>query len=135
MRLLSSGVLIAAIVLNGGQVAAQEMAFRGLGTDTCENFLKLVDAEAGGGAKQAVVDIETIYYTWAQGFWTGMNGILLHTGQKSTDLNDRPVQQHKDDLYGWCAGNPKETYIDAALDLFIRMRTQQGLPMWNYVEP
>ena len=116
----------------------RDMAFRGLGISACEDFKKFVDGDAllSSGKKQGdVVDTETAFYTWAQGFWTGMNGILLHTGQQSTNLNIRSMQDQKNYLYDFCAGNPKEEYYSGALRLFIEMRTQQGLPMWQHAEP
>ena len=137
---LSKSMMSVATFLLAGTSAADDsdMAFRGLGVTPCDEFAKFVDGDAllsEGKKRGDILDTETAFYTRAQGFWTGMNGMLLHTGQQSTNLNTRSMQEQKDYLYNFCVKKPKQAYLDGALDLFIQMRTQQGLPMWQQVEP
>jgi hypothetical protein len=112
LNLLSKALWsVVPVMLPAGASTADDsdMAFRGLGLSSCEDFTKHVDGNAllsGGKKKEGIIDSETAFYTWAQGLWTDMNRMLVYTGQQSTNLNIRPMQEQKNHLYDFCIENP-----------------------------
>jgi hypothetical protein len=99
--------------------AAAKAAWVGAGTMSC--------AEVTAALQQHPED-ENLFFSWAQGFMSGLNTELLKRGE--TDLNELPFDAQKQSLSAYCKGNPHSPYFEAVFKLYDRMRHDQGLP--NY---
>jgi hypothetical protein len=115
-RLLIAGMLIAT-VLGGMAPAAAANAeppwgFMGLGTSACPNFAVSVDA-----AKADNKDYLLGYFSWAQGYMSGLNNFLLPKKQ----LNGISKTAQVAELYKYCAAHLAETFSAAVLNLYDKL--------------
>ena len=54
------------------------------------------------------------YFPWAQGYMSGVNGVLIANGRSYRDLTKDPAAQQKA-LLDYCARRPKATFLDAVI--------------------
>ena len=106
------------------QTARSEMAFRGVGGTTCGQFAEYYRTDPA--------DAETLFYSWAQGFMSGMNVNFLFPEGESTDLGDSRygIDTQKGHLRLYCDQHPLAFYSQAVFNLWDTMRAQQELPKW-----
>jgi len=104
--------------------AAEKSAWQGPGTVSCEEFNK---------AYHRSPENETLFFSWALGFMSGLNTDLLPN--RATDLHKLPMETQKEALRTYCNAHPRAAYFEAVFKLFDRMRHDQGLPSyvktWN----
>jgi len=112
---------LALISIPAQALAAEKAAWIGPGTIYCAEF-----AEA---YRQNPKD-ETLFFSWALGFMSGLNTELLQHGE--TNLNGLPLDTQKQFIKSYCKDRPKSPYLEAVFKLFDRMRHDQGLP--SYVQ-
>ncbi|MGQ0742177.1 MAG: hypothetical protein ACT4OG_07785 [Alphaproteobacteria bacterium] len=106
-------VTILAIILALNTTSATGAAvagFQGVGISTCAQFAQLY--------RDDPENIELIYFSWAQGFMSGMNGVLLRNGESGRNLNSMSVESQQRHLRAYCDKHPLAVYIDAVGNLF-----------------
>jgi hypothetical protein len=107
-------------------IAAQKAAWSGAGTMSCREI---------ADALQQHPEDENLFFSWAQGFMSGLNTDLLKRGE--TDLNSLPLEAQKQFVRSFCKDHPRAPYFEAVFKLFDKMRRDQGLPSYtqNWQEP
>ena len=121
MRVRNYAFAIALTFLPAQVLAAEKAAWSGSGTMSC--------AEVTGALQQHPGD-ENLFFSWAQGFMSGLNTDLLKHGE--TDLNSLPVDAQKQFVRSYCKEHPHAPYFEAVFKLFDELRRDQGLP--SYVQ-
>ena len=121
MRVRIYAFAIALIFFLPQVMAAEKAAWSGSGTMSC--------AEVTGALQQHPED-ENLFFSWAQGFMSGLNTDLLKHGE--TDLNGLSLDAQKQFVRSYCKENPRNAYFAAVFKLFDKMRRDQGLP--SYVQ-
>jgi hypothetical protein len=110
----------AALALAAATTAHAEPASNmGPGMMTCSDFNQLYKAaslvrelNADPAAQRAVKDLEDYYFSWAQGFMSGLNDAFEDTIGKYRDLRSLSVAQQKQSLRAFCLQNPASKYRD-----------------------
>src|ERR1700722_6199839 len=97
--------------------AAEKAAWSGSGTMSCAE---------GTGALQQHPEDENLFFSWAQGFMSGLNTDSLKHGE--TDLNSLPLDAQKQFVRSYCKEHPRAAYFEAVFKLFDKMRHDRGLP-------
>src|SRR3984957_4768790 len=98
-------------------LAADKAAWTGSGTMSC--------AEVTEAIQQHPED-ENLFFSWAQGFMSGLKQDLLKHGE--TDLNALPLDAQKQFVRSYCKEHPRIAYFEAVFKLFDKMRHDRGLP-------
>jgi hypothetical protein len=101
--------------------ATEKAGWLGPGTVSCPEFVE--------ACRQNSKD-ETLFFSWALGFMSGLNTELLQHGE--TNLNGLPIGAQKEFIRSYCKDHPKAPYFEAVFKLFDKMRHDQGLP--SYVQ-
>jgi hypothetical protein len=70
------------------------------------------------------------YFTWAQGYMSGVNSVVLYSA-KHTNLGLRDVEAQLAFLDRYCDQHPEAFYVQAVLNLYDAMRSEQDLPDWR----
>jgi hypothetical protein len=95
--------------------ANAEMGAVGPGTGTCDNFTRFYLSSP----KLA----EGLYFSWAQGFLTGVNGIAIAKKDATDrDLSSIPVEQQEQHLRDYCNDHPLALYMQAVVDLYLKFK-------------
>ena len=106
-------------------LAAEKAAWIGTGTVSCADF--------GAAYRENPKTNENLFFSWAQGFMSGLNTDLLPN--RATDLHGLPMETQKQAIRTYCNAHPRAAYFEAVFKLFDRMRHEQGLPSyvktWN----
>jgi hypothetical protein len=89
-------------------LAEGEMALRGAGTMTCGQFAKMYADDPN--------HIETMFFTWAQGYWSAQNSNLLNQHQYRELGGSADAQQAQ--LRSYCNKHPLATYWEATVAVF-----------------
>jgi hypothetical protein len=84
---------------------SQTYPARGAGTYTCAEFTQQY--------KESPQFVETLYFSWAQGFMTGQN-----LGAKIKRDLGGDIEIQKGFLRTYCAANPHKSYGEAVVDLY-----------------
>ncbi|MGO8920470.1 MAG: hypothetical protein ACLQJR_31635 [Stellaceae bacterium] len=115
--------LSACVFLTGGAASAQQpkdYAEMGLGVNSCATF--------GAMYKNDPSAAETAFFTWAQGFMSAMNLVLLgRDHEPSTNLALWDRERQRQHIRSYCAANPSLAYDEGVFDLFDSMRKEQGM--------
>ncbi|HXZ00337.1 MAG TPA: hypothetical protein VEI03_10075 [Stellaceae bacterium] len=121
---LAAGIAFSAVLLAAAAAAAQQpkdLAEMGLGANSCARFSEMYGNDPAS--------TETTFFTWAQGFMSAINLVLLgREHQRSTNLALWDVERQKRHILSYCAANPSRAYDEGVFDLFEAMRKEQGLP-------
>ncbi|MFO1100744.1 MAG: hypothetical protein U1E81_21430 [Xanthobacteraceae bacterium] len=112
---MTKTLLLAAFLFTAPCAQAQMVKVVGLGASTCAQFNEEIARRPS---------VERDYFAWAQGF---MSGVLLRapTGQdEKLDLAPPsfPLHQQAAFLRLFCSSNKTQSYADAVLALYIRLR-------------
>ncbi len=110
LTIIAIGILLAANPAVSDDVA-------GVGTHSCGQFI--ADIEAGGQI------LTSLYFSWVQGFLTGLNTKYLLCQEFHTDLSDPPAIQLW--LKNYCEENPLENYMTATAKLWAALRSKQKI--------
>jgi hypothetical protein len=119
MKTLALVLMLSVVSLSAQAIAAEKAGWSGAGTMAC--------AEVAGAIRQHPED-ENLFFSWAQGFMSGLNTELLKHGE--TDLNGIPLDAQKQFVRAYCDEHSRAKYFEAVFKLFDKMRHDQGLP--NY---
>jgi hypothetical protein len=121
MKTLALALTLSLLSVSAQSIAAEQAAWSGSGTMAC--------AEVTGAIQQHPED-ENLFFSWAQGFMSGLNTDLLKHGE--TDPNGLPLEAQKQFVKSYCKEHPRSPYFEAVFKLFDKMRHDQGLP--SYVQ-
>jgi hypothetical protein len=91
---------------------AQETAMRGIGTRSCGEFAKHY--------RRSPASADLIFNSWAQGFWSGLNGQLLVDGKPIRNLAGS-FDTMAAGLRFACDQRPLATFMTIALDYFMSL--------------
>lgn len=96
----------------------------GMGHAPCGEFAKAYQGDPE--------TVELAFYSWAQGYMSGLNIVALANQGRSgtTDLGAMPVEKQRSFLRSYCDKHPLADYMQAVHELFKTMRDDQGLPEW-----
>ena len=84
----------------------------GAGTLTCAEFgRRYKDASSPD-------TMETIFFSWAQGYMTALNYLLLQNINRERDLGAVPVETQEAKIRQYCDAHPLADYADAVFELF-----------------
>ena len=92
------GIALTASALVSVTTANAETAAMGLGIASCSVFAKQYQA--------APDEFERYYFTWAQGFMSGLNALSLTEYGTSRDLGAIPTDEQELRLRSYCNGHP-----------------------------
>ncbi len=118
--------VLALICFSAQSFAAEKAGWIGPGTMTCAQVAQ---------AYRDHPEDENLFFSWAEGFMSGLNTELLQRGE--TDLNGLPLDTQKQFIRSYCKDHPRTPYLGGVFKLFDRMRHDQGLPSYiqNWHEP
>jgi hypothetical protein len=112
MRMMPKGLFLAGAFC-AATAQAETSAIMGPGAVLCAEFNR--------GYRAAGKKIEDHFFTWAQGFMSGVNDALYDTvGYR--DLRSLSVAQQKQSLRAFCLQNPTSKYRDAIPPLLKSMK-------------
>jgi hypothetical protein len=123
---LAIALTLLPIQSTAAEKAGEKAGWSGAGTMSCA---------AVAAALQQHPEDENLFFSWAQGFMSGLNTDLLKHGE--TDLNGLPLDAQKQFIRSYCRDHSRAPYFEAAFKLFDKMRHDQGLPSYiqNWQEP
>jgi hypothetical protein len=81
----------------------------GVGVTSCAEFARLYQ-----GSPEYT---ELTFFSWGQGYMSGLNISAMGQGFLARDLAGDLAQQ-KQDIRRYCANNPLKNYVDAVFDLY-----------------
>lgn len=102
----------AALILASSLFAAEAFAAEGAvgqGSEVCADLTKKLTASPAL--------MTQTYFPWAQGYMSGVNGVLIANGRSYRDLTKDPAGQQKA-LLDYCARRPKSTFLDAVIAIY-----------------
>jgi len=62
--------------------------------------------------------IESLYFTWAQGFMSGLNLTFVANLHKFHDLGSTPMAEQKSQLREYCDEHPLSPYSSAVINIY-----------------
>ena len=98
--------------------AADEAAVSGIGAAKCSAFATAF--------KESPTLSEGVYFTWAQGYMSGMNTGLLMVKHSFRNLTERSEAEQKNHLRAYCDKWPERPFVDAVLNLYGTMLPQSN---------
>ena len=123
-RLAGGAALFAAVFLAAAAASAQQpkdSAEMGLGVNSCARFNAMYQNDSAA--------TETAFFTWAQGFMSAVNMVLLgKEHQRSTNLALWGAERQRRYIRSYCTANPSRAYDEGVFELLEAMRKEQGLP-------
>ena len=112
MKALISTSLV--LVMFAGTAHAGQEVLKGAGVRTCGQFATEY--------RENPTLTEQLYFTWAQGFMTGLNVSTLLSGKGQwRDINARTVEDEEAYLRDYCDRHPLEEYEMGVLDLWSKL--------------
>jgi len=105
-------VVLALLVMSSSANAQKGFEWMGFGTHTCAVFAK---------AYQGDPKVEVYYFTWAQGFMSGMNTFLRTNSSRAHDLSGIELANQRQYVRTYCDEHPSATYGEAVVILFEKM--------------
>jgi hypothetical protein len=112
--------IIGLLILAALPAKAAGFASMGVGTATCERFL----VQYGKDPRLA----ETIFFSWAQGFMSGMNQILLTQGSRTKDMQSLTLDDQKAWIVTYCRQKPTALYLSAVTNMWISFGNNPAVP-------
>jgi hypothetical protein len=100
--------ILALVIMSGGAYAGT--AISGAGAASCASFGKFYQDNPR--------DAEEAFFTWAQGYMSGINTTLIVLSRGSRDLSGMPQAHQQSFLRQYCNGHPLENYADAVNELY-----------------
>lgn len=83
----------------------------GVGVTSCAEFARLYQV--------APENTELVFFSWGQGYMSGLNISAMGQGFMARDLAGDQGQQ-KQEIRRYCANNPLKNYMDAVFDLYAK---------------
>ena len=115
-------VLVALAILTFGALPSvgAPSAGRGLGAGTsC--------AEYGEFYKKAQQETDNSFFSWAQGFMTGMNTVRIGEKQSFVDLGIMDQDAQIKWLHTYCDAHPLAIFMKAVVSLYSKQAVDQGV--------
>jgi len=105
-------ILLLAVVLGTFPAtgATQEFALMGVGAQTCGQFANLY--------RRAPNAVETTYFSWAQGYMSGINMMRVGTDGASQNMASISVEAQQRMLREYCNERPLADFIEAVNHLY-----------------
>jgi hypothetical protein len=95
--------------------ANAEFAGMGTGLESCGTFAK--------NYQVSPQTFESIYFSWAQGFLTGVNAIAAAKQDGTNrDLSSIPVNQQQQFLRDYCNKHPLAEYMEGVVALYLKFK-------------
>ncbi len=110
---VAAALAAAMLVFQAGHAKA-ESAGMGPGYLTCQEYND--DLKKQGGL------IGLSYFTWAQGYMSGLNVMLISQKIAPVILSSMTTTEQMVAIGKWCDANPRKLYADSVFELFDRMR-------------
>ena len=107
------GIALIASALISITSANAEMAEMGLGVSSCAEFAKRYQADP--------TSFELYYFTWAQGFMSGLNSMSLLEHGTSRDLESMPTENQQQQLRDYCNAHPLAPYDQGVMHLYFQL--------------
>jgi hypothetical protein len=115
-------LLIIAIFLGVTSISrAEGIAAQGAGTLTCRQFASMYR----GHPELA----ENVFFTWAQGFMTGVNYAKIAAHGKSADLGAMTTAKQKSYIRSYCDAHPSEVFLKAITNLYFRLPRSKAVKL------
>jgi hypothetical protein len=111
--------MVAALALAVVPAGAQEATIMGPGAATCGVFAQEY--------RRDPVRVEVEFFYWAAGFMSASNIWRGLDGLPAVDLRRLDWDLQKRHIRNFCDANPLKDYVDAAVDLYRKMGTDQGV--------
>jgi hypothetical protein len=99
-----------------------ETATAGAGTFTCAAFTQASVNDPAG---------EPTYFTWAQGFMSGMDAAELINSGQSANLSSEPLKEQERAVRRYCSDNPNKLYEQAVIALFRTLPKNALIKNWH----
>src|SRR5262249_40371397 len=74
--------------------------------------------------------MRNFFFSWAQGYLSGVNSAVFYSA-KNTNLANRSIEDQLDFIDRYCEQHPSAFYVQAVLNLYDYMRSEQGLGDWR----
>jgi hypothetical protein len=104
-------VVIGAVFgVSTGSAVAGEVYQMGPGAGTCGLYAQQYQADPA--------NTESFYFTWAQGFISGMNTLSLSAGGPIVDMDATPIEAQRSRIRAYCNAHPLSDYDAAVFDLY-----------------
>jgi hypothetical protein len=84
----------------------------GVGSVSCAEFAKMYQGDPDNA--------ELVFFSWAQGFMSGLNMAAMASQKQTRDLAGIAVDQ-KRALRSYCANNPLKNYMDGVIEFYGRL--------------
>jgi hypothetical protein len=99
--------------------SSESLVWNGAGIRSCTQYAQNV--RSGGE------DMRSFFFTWAQGFMSGLNASLLVSSQTPVNQAAKSVNDQQAFIDRYCDQKPLADYVNAVLSLYDTMRSEQGL--------
>ena len=103
-------VLVVLVAIQSSSAASDEAYAMGPGANSCAKF-----------AKDLAIDpmvIEATYFSWAQGYMSGMNSISDVIAARTRDLQAKSTVDERGAIRAFCDAHPLKLYMEAVLTLY-----------------
>lgn len=107
MRYLAAFTVVLIIAPSG---VAQAANAEGAGVRSCGEFAK--------DYQQSPREAEALYFSWTEGFLSGVNAGFRALSQPIRDLSGTPLDAQKAFIRAYCDGHPLAQYSDAVMELY-----------------
>jgi hypothetical protein len=120
---LSAPVVLLIGVVSSSIASAQPAGFAamGVGTASCATFGELM-------RKGPVNQVETTFFSWAQGYMAGLNEMYSIAGGTMAKVDQLSTDAQKRYLRTFCDQSPLKQYIQGVAELYMSFRISQKLP-------
>ncbi len=98
-----------------------KLVVAGVGANSCGKFI--ADIEAGHQI------LTSLYFSWVQGFLTGLNTKYLLCPESATELSDHDALMLW--IKNYCEENPLDQYLMAVTKLWAELRVKQKIQSIN----
>lgn len=107
-------ILVTAFVVVGSPTYGKDdkAVFMGAGAVSCGEFAE---------SFRRSTNSETLFFTWAQGYMSGLNLALKTAGKPIRDLRAREANIQKQTIRSYCNSHPLDVYMSAVNALFITL--------------
>jgi hypothetical protein len=112
-------IIVMVLLLTTSVANAQTITglIRGFGLTTCGQFAQHY---------QQSTDVETYFFSWAQGYMSAMNVATSTETHRFHNLSARSVDEEEASIRLYCNSHPLANYLDAVLALY------DSLPIKDY---
>lgn len=109
MRAIVVPLCVLMLALSPSLSLAADSQLMGIGTNSCAQFAQDLKADTS---------LEFTYFSWAQGYMSGMNVTLGSANASTKNLNARDVTDQMASIRAYCDSHPLQIYGRAAQDLY-----------------